>query len=490
MNVLVLNAPYFKKFSRGQRSPAVTKSGTIYFPIWLSYCAGVLEKNNFDVTFIDAPARGLEMIDIMDIMRDINPALVVMDSTTPSILNDIDVLRRLKAEFKEPFYVFVGTHPSARTHEVMEQCPELDAIARGEYDYTIRDLAIALEEGSSIEKVRGLTFRKNGGLVDNADGEIIKDLDELPMVSKVYKRHLDYKDYFNPNALYPQVTIITGRGCPQRCTFCVFPQTLHGRAYRARSPENVAEEFLYIEREFEDAKAVFIEDDTFTTDKKRCREISRLLIEKGVKISWTANARADVDYETMHIMKKAGCRSLCVGFESGDEEILGNIHKDITLDDMYRFMEDAKRAGMLIHGCFMAGCPGETKETLEKTLALAKRLNPDTVQFYPIMIYPGTEAYEWYNQRGYVKVSDYSQWLTAAGLHNSIIETPDLNGKELVQFCDRARKEFYLRPAYLFYKAKQLFFHPKEIRRTIKSFRTFIKYLLRGSYGKEDICQN
>ena len=192
----------------------------------------------------------------------------------------------------------------------------------------------------------------------------------------------------------------------------------------------------------------------------------------------------------MMIMKKAGCRSLCVGFECGDEEILNNINKDITIEGMYNFMENAKKARMLIHGCFMAGCPGETKETLQKTLNLAKKLNPDTVQFYPIMVYPGTEAYNWFKERGYVNVSDYSQWLTSGGLHNSIIETPELSGRELVKFCDRSRKEFYLRAGYILYKVKQLLLHPEEIRRTLKSFRTFFKYLLRGSYVKENSCKD
>ncbi|MBU1627321.1 B12-binding domain-containing radical SAM protein [bacterium] len=489
MKVFVLNAPYFKKFSRGQRSPAVTKSGTIYFPIWLSYCVGVLENNGFNVTFIDAPARGLELGDVIKVMCDCMPSLVVMDSTTPSIINDMNVLKTLKKEYPKAFYTFVGTHPSALTHELMNECKELDAIARGEYDYTIRDLAFAIKNSTPFDRINGLTYRKNGNVIDNPNREIISNLDELPFVSRTYKKHLIYKDYFNPNALYPQVTIITGRGCPQRCTFCVFPQTLHGRVYRARSPENVVEEFIFIEREFEDAKAVFIEDDTFTTNKKRCQEISKLLIDRGVKISWTANSRADVDYETMEIMKKAGCRSLCVGFESGDEEILNNIHKDLTIEGMHRFMDNANKAGMIIHGCFMAGCPGETKETLERTLALAKSLNPDTAQFYPIMIYPGTEAYEWFKERDYVKASDYSQWLTSGGLHNSIIETPELTGKDLVRFCDRARKEFYLRPGYIFYKLKQLLLHPEEIRRTFKSFRTFFKYLLRGSYSKQESCE-
>jgi len=129
-------------------------------------------------------------------------------------------------------------------------------------------------------------------------------------------------------------------------------------------------------------------------------------------------------------------------------------------------MANARKAGILIHGCFMAGLPGETKETLQETLNLAKKLNPDTVQFYPVMVYPGTEAYEWYKGRGLISTSDFTRWITQEGLHNTVIKTESLSSEELVRFCDHARRTFYLRPSYLAYKAKQMIFSPREIRRT------------------------
>jgi len=363
----------------------------------------------------------------------------------------------------------------------------IDAITRHEYDYTLPYLAKTLSEKGDLKNVTGLSYRNGNGIIHNKDRPYIDNLDELPFVSKVYKKFLRIENYFNPNALYPMVTITTSRGCPFPCTFCVYPQTLMGRGFRRRSVENVAEEMEYITRNFPQAKAVFFEDDTLTVNKIRCKELAECIIRKNVNISWTANARVGLDYETMCIMKKAGCRSLCVGFESGSQQVLDSMKKKLGLNEMETFMANAKKAGILIHGCFMAGLPGETKKTLKETLHLAKRLNPDTVQFYPVMVYPGTEAYNWYKEKRLITTDNFSEWLTPEGLHNTVISTEELSPYDLVKFCDDARRSFYLRPGYLFYKIKQMIIHPREIKRTLKSARTFFKYLLRGSDVKPKI---
>jgi radical SAM superfamily enzyme YgiQ (UPF0313 family) len=481
MKILLLNPPFLKKFSRPQRSPAVTKSGTLYFPMWLAYAAGVLDKAGFEVDLIDAPADGHDLDYCLARAKRFNPRLIVLDTSTPSIYNDVAVAGRLKDEFPQSFVALVGTHVSALPEETLNIDQRIDAVARYEYDYTLVDLADTLEKQGDLRKVNGIIFRDRAELIHNPRRPHIKNLDELPFVSMVYKKFLKIENYFNPNALYPMVTITTSRGCPFPCTFCVYPQTLMGRGFRLRSVENVVAEMEYIVEHFPQAKAIFFEDDTLTVNKKRCTELAELIIQRGIKISWTANARVSLDYQTMRIMKKAGCRSLCVGFESGSQVILDNMKKKTKLEEMEDFMANAKRAGILIHGCFMAGLPGETRETLRQTLELAKRLNPDTVQFYPVMVYPGTEAYNWYKERGLIKTSDFSKWITPEGLHNTVICTEDLSSEELVRFCDDARREFYLRPNYIAYKLGQLVTHPREIRRTLKAGRTFLRYLLRGS---------
>ena len=480
MNILMLNPPFLPRFSRSQRSPAVTKSGTLYYPIWLAYATGVLEEAGLEVRLVDAPAGGFDLARVLQLAEEFRPELVVIDTSTPSIYNDLQVAERIRDTLPDCVTVLVGPHVSALPEETLRLSPSIDAVARGEYDYILLDLARTLKGGRDWRRVEGLSFWRAGDVSHNPDRPPIRDLDAIPFVSGVYRRHLDIADYFYAMSQYPVVTIVSGRGCPYRCTFCLFPQVLHTQGYRRRSVENVVAEFEYIQEELPQVREVFIEDDTFTVDRQRCQALSQLLIERGVRLAWTANSRSDVDYETLRVMREAGCRSLCVGFESGDQAILDRIHKRITLEEMRGFMVNARRAGILVHGCFMVGNPGETRETMARTLEFAKELNPDTAQFFPLMVYPGTKAYEWAREEGYLTTEDYSQWLTPEGMHNTVISLPDLSAEEMVAFCDHARCSFYLRPRYMLTKLGQILVHPTEAKRTLKSLKIFLPYLLGG----------
>jgi radical SAM superfamily enzyme YgiQ (UPF0313 family) len=272
MRILTLNPPFLPKFSREQRSPAVTKSGTLYYPMWLAYATGVLESDGFQVTLLDAPAQGSTVEQVMDFVREFNPAMVVVDTSTPSIYNDVQVASEIKKSLPECTIVLVGPHVSALPDDTLAIDAAIDVVALGEYDYTVRDLARALRDREAFTDVLGITYRKNGKIVQNEDRPLIDDLDALPFVSQVYSKHLNIKDYFYAICQHPEVTIITGRGCPHRCTYCVYPQTFQGRTYRPRSPENVAKEFEFIAQNFPFVKEIFIEDDTFPVDRKRCRK--------------------------------------------------------------------------------------------------------------------------------------------------------------------------------------------------------------------------
>lgn len=483
MKIFVLNPPFLPKFSRESRSPAVAKSGTLYYPMWLAYSVGYLEKHGHEVLFIDAPAARLSAEDICRKAAEFKPDMVAVEASTPSIYNDVEVACAIKREVPGVFTILVGVHVSAVPRKTLEEAPkELDAVAVHEYDATLVDLASKLKDSRSDEILRsipGIAFRSEGGeIILNDDRPFIEDLDDIPPVSSVYKKHLGITPYFYGHSRHPLVVILTGRGCPFHCTYCVYPQTLVGHKYRKRSIKSIVDEFLYIAENFPEVKEIMIEDDTLTADRKRCRELSRALIDaKATTIPWSANSRADVDFETMKLMKRANCRLYCVGFESGDQQILDNIKKSLRLSDIVEFQKNAKKAGILVHGCFMVGNKGETHETLEKTLTMAKELNPDTAQFYPIMVYPGTEAYDYFNDKGWITTQDYRRWITEDGLHSSVVSNPDLTYNELVAFCDRARREFYLRPTYIVSKLLQILTHPGEAKRIIKAAHTFFNYL-------------
>lgn len=483
MRIALVNPPFkseYGKFSRASRSPAITKSGTLYYPIWLGYACGLLEKNGHKVLLLDSCAEGLDLEATAARVQAFAPELLVVDTSTPSIAEDVRSAVRLKKTKSSPFVCLVGTHPSVLPEEVMALDSGIDCIARREYDITLVELARCLQEGEDLAGLLGICWRKNGQVVHTEDRPYLEDLDILPFVSEVYKKHLQIKNYFFAAGEFPMVMIITGRGCPSRCFFCVYPQTFHGHRYRLRSAENVVNEFEYVARELPEVKSVGIEDDTFSANPARVKEICRLLIERGLnrKLKWWANTRVALDAETMALMKEAGCRLVIPGFESGDQAILNNIKKGISVSQSRRFVTNAQKAGLLVHGCFMVGNKGETRSSMQETLAFAIETNPDTAQFFPLLPYPGTEAFSWARENGYLSTLDYSKWVTEEGLHECVVNLPGLPSDKLASFCDYARKKYYLRPRYLFRKLKQIVWSAEERKRTLKSFKQFRKFLL------------
>ncbi|MBL7169820.1 MAG: radical SAM protein [Candidatus Aenigmarchaeota archaeon] len=481
MRIFLLNPPFIPKYSRQSRSPAKTKGATLYYPYFLSYSCGVLEQSGFKVKLLDSIAKNLSHEETLKIIKKFNPSLVVIDTSTPSIINDVDFASRIKDELKNVHINLVGTHPTYLPKETLKMSDKIDSVCIWEYDYIVRDLALALEKKKNLESVDGLCFRKGKKIIRNKPRPLIKNLDELPFISQVYKKHLDVKDYFYASVEYPQVTILTARGCLYNCTFCNSP---FKGSYRPRTVKNVVEEFEFIQNELPEVREVMVEDETFPAVKSRTIKLCNEMIKRKNSLKWSCNARVDTDYETLKKMKEAGCRLLCVGFESPTQGVLDSIRKGTTKNTQIEFMENCNKLGLLVNGCFMLGLPGDTKETIKRTIEFAKLLNPDTAQFYPLMVYPGLAAYEWVNQKGYLATEDYSKWLTKEGWHNCVIDRPGLSGEELVKTCDQARLEFYLRPAYFFKRLKLLSRGKGEIKRIFKASNAFFRYILTMS-GKK-----
>ncbi len=476
--VALINPPYLPRYSRCQRSPAVTRSGTLYYPMWLSYATGYLKKRGCQPWLVDAPARGLGLRDIVDYVQTREPNLVVMETSTPSIGNDLEVARRIKEACHGVFVLLVGTHVSALPGETLGAAPWVDAVARGEYELTVHEVALSVSGGGAAEGIAGLSYGSEGKVIHNPDRQPLEDLDALPMVAQVYQEHLRIEDYFNPNALYPMITTVTSRGCPHGCSFCVYPQTFSGRRVRRRSPKSVANEMEFIEREIPGVQAVFFEDDTLGLSKTHLAALCREISERNLRISWTANVRADLDGEGLRLLRDAGCRMVCVGFESGSQRLLDECRKGIRVEQSREFMACARELGILVHGCFMVGFPGETRDTMQETLDLAIDLDPDTAQFYPMMVYPGTDAYRSAKEDGRLVTEEYARWLDARGRHSCVVRTEKLTEQDLVDFCGHARRRFYLRRRYLGRKIGQYVRERHERARLKKAFGTFWKHLL------------
>lgn len=479
MRIVFLNPPFKGRFSRTSRSPAVTSGGTLYYPVWLAYAAGTVENSGHDIMMIDAPADELTMENVLEQMRSFDARLAVLDTSTPSIYSDIKSAESIKKAFPECFTVLVGTHPSALPEETLKLSALLDAVAVGEYDYTIRDLANALAAKADISSVAGLAVQQEGVIIRTEPRAKIENLDELPFVSAVYKKHLNIRNYYNSSARFPMLQIITGRGCPFKCFFCVYPQTFHSRSYRMRSAENVVAEFEYIKEHLPEVKDVRIEDDCFSANKKRAREICNLLIERKINLTWYCDVRSDVDYEILKLMRKAGCRMLGIGFESANQQVLDLMNKGSKVEKYYRFAKDARRAGLPVHACLMCGTPGDSRSIQDENYAFATKLNFDSVQFYPLYVYPGTEAYQWAKDKGYLISEDFSKWVKEDGSHNTVISTDEMSAEEMVAICERNMQRYYFRPRYLLMKLAQAFRKPSEGLRSIKGGWNLIKKIAR-----------
>ncbi|MBN1622341.1 MAG: radical SAM protein [Endomicrobiales bacterium] len=448
MKIFIINEPFVKDFCRTQRWAARTRGRVLRAPDWLAYATAVLERDilDADIRLYDFPAMNWGKNKFRSLIREENPDFVVLDSTTPSIYSDIECARIVKEESKAKV-IMVGPHVSVLPEETLLKAEgTVDVACIGEYDYTVRDV---IKNIKTLEKVDGICFIKENNAVRTGKRELIENLDKLPFPAW---EHLDLMKYFDGGKLYPYIDMISGRGCPNRCIFCLWPQVMHGFKYRLRSPKNVVDE---IERDIELCPQVlkggefFFEDDTFTVDKNRAVLICEEILKRNLKITFSVNGRVDsYDKDMLRMMKRAGCREILVGFESGVQEVLDKMHKGITLEQSRKFMENTKEAKIQVHGCFVIGLPGETEETARKTIDFAMSLGLDTIQYSGAVPFPGTDFFNLCENENWLLTKEWDKWLDAGEQHG-VVSYPTISQDKINYYVDLGLKRFYLRPSYM-----------------------------------------
>lgn len=479
MRIYVLNPPFFKNYVRcGRWQGVAARGGTLYYPIWLAYAAASLEQAGHQVRFIDAVANKWSITGVIEDANTFQPELLICDTNFASITNDVEIAVRIKKETKA-CAVMVGQPVALYAEKMLTM--GADVVARFEYDFTVCELATVLANGTDLESVRGIAFLKENNIITTPDREFADtaQLDALPFVSRVYKEHLNIKAYFLGHSLYPTLQIFTGRGCPFLCSFCSWPQNLMGHGYRARSISNVLDEFAYICEQLPEVKEIFIEDDTFTTNKKRVLEFCSGIKSRKIKIPWSCNARATLDFETMKAMKEAGCRLLDVGFESGNDTILKNIKKGITTKESKEFAKNAKKAGLMVLGDFVFGFPGENKKTAAKTMEFVREIKPDLVQYAMATPLPGTPFHQWCKENGFLFTNDLEESIDENGFQKSIVSYPDFTWQDIQYYVNTGLKKYYINPSYLLITIKNCL-KPgglQELRIVTRSAVSFLKYL-------------
>src|SRR5579862_1937283 len=437
MKTLFLHPPSFDGFDggAGARYQAKREIRSFWYPTWLAQPAALVEGSKL----IDAPADGLTLNDVLPLARQYE--LVIMHTSSPSFPTDAHTAERLKAENPDLMIGMVGAKVSVDAEGSLKASRAIDFVTRDEFDFACKEIA----EGRPLAEVAGVSFQDRDGQVHhNPARATLSDMDQLPWVSPIYKRDLKIENYFIGYLKHPYVSFYSGRGCRSKCTFCLWPQTVGGHRYRVRSVQNVLDEVQWIRDNLPQVKEIFFDDDTFTDFRPRVEEIARGLGRLGV--TWSCNAKANVPYETLKVMKDNGLRLLLVGYESGNDQILHNIRKGLRVDIARRFTRDCRKLGITVHGTFIFGLPGETQETIHQTMQFAMEINPHTIQVSLAAPYPGTELYRQAVSAGWLAENTSVNLVNDRGIQLSPISYPHLPAADIYHAVEVFYRRFYFRP--------------------------------------------
>jgi hopanoid biosynthesis associated radical SAM protein HpnJ len=474
LRTLFLNPPSFENFDGGASSrwPATREIESYWYPVWLAYPAGMLPNSRL----LDAAPHHINAEQTLQIVKEYE--FVVLFTSTPGFKGDCKLAEAMKQVNSKVKIAFVGPHVTVLPEKALLDCPAIDFVCRREFDYSTVEFA----QGKPLDEIMGISYRRNGRVVHNPDRPAIADLDSLPDVTDVYKRDLDVRRYNVPFLLNPFVSLYTTRGCPAQCTFCLWPQTLSGHAWRKRSSERVAAEMAKAREYWPYVKEFFFDDDTFNIQKARTIELCEKL--KPLKMTWSCTSRVTTDYETLKSMREAGCRLLIVGYESGDQQILKNIKKGATVERARDFTRDCRKLGLVVHGDFILGLPGETRDTIKNTIAFAKELDVETIQVSLAHAYPGTELYDFAKQNGFI--TNEQQMVDEGGHQLAQIEYPGLPREEVMEAVHRFYDEYYFRPKAVFRIVRKAVFDNDERRRLYKEAKSFLKLRAQRKRWVED----
>jgi hopanoid biosynthesis associated radical SAM protein HpnJ len=463
LKTLFLNPPSFENFDggAGSRWPATREIESYWYPVWLAYPAGMLEG----ARLLDAPPHYVSAEETINIAREYE--FLVLYTSTPGFPGDIRLVQKIKDANPKMKIAFVGPHVTVLPERSLRDCPVLDFICRKEFDYSVVEFA----QGKPLEEILGISYLKDGQIVHNPDRPQMQDLDAMPHVTDVYKRDLDVTRYNVPFLLNPFVSLYTTRGCPAQCTFCLWPQTTSGHAWRKRSTDDVAAEMAKAKAYWPNVREFFFDDDTFNIQQARTIELCAKL--KPLNLTWSCTSRVTTNFETLKAMKEAGCRLLIVGYESGDQQILKNIKKGATIERARQFTKDCHKLGLVIHGDFILGLPGETRETINNTIAFAKELDVETIQVSVAHAYPGTELYDYAVSNGFMVQGN--KMLDEGGHQLAHIQYPGLPADEILDSVHRFYDEYYFRPKAAYRIVRKAIFNTADRKRLYKEAKSFLK---------------
>jgi len=473
MKISILNPSFGDNFVRVARWAAKSRGRVQRHPEYLLIAAQVLMDNGHEVQFVEAAARNLTPEESYKEIFDFKPHILVIHGTTPSIYEDIDQAKTIKQKMNCKV-AFVGQHVTAEPDNTFEIGRDVvDYILRREYDFSLRDLA----NGMDPKNILGISLKEGQNVIHNENAPSI-NVNELPFPAWQLIKPEWYPD---GGKKFPFLTLITGRGCNNGCTFCRDPQLMYGYRLRNRTAQMVVDEMEYDLKIHPQIREIMFETDTFAADKNHVMEVCHEIMKRGLhkRLSWSCNMRVNTDLSVLPLMRKAGCRMLMTGYEFGTNEQLRAIRKGAVNIDMARqYSQRAHKLGFTIHGCFMIGAPNESQESARKTIDFAKSLPLDTIQITGVASYPGTSLYKWAKENGYVRANDWREWLNPQREQRTLLDYPQLSSHQIDELIDTGLKEFYLRPKQMW----QMFISIRgmgDLLRKLHGFKAFSDYFIK-----------
>jgi hopanoid biosynthesis associated radical SAM protein HpnJ len=468
LKTLFLNPPSFENFDGGASSrwPATREIESYWYPVWLAYPTGMLEG----ARLLDANPHHVSWPAVVAMLKDYE--FLVLFTSTVGWSGDQRWAEKIKDTYPNIKISFVGPPVTTDPDKALTECLAIDFVCRREFDYSVVEYA----NGKPLDEILAISYRKNGQVVHNPDRPQIENLDALPWVTDIYKRDLDVTKYNVPFLLHPYVALYSTRGCPAQCTFCLWPQTTSGHAWRKRSTDDVAAEMAHAKQLWPNVKEFFFDDDTFNIQKARTIELCGKL--KPLGITWSSTSRVTTDYDTLKAMRDSGCRLLIVGFESGDPQILKNIKKGATVERARDFARDCHKLGLTVHGDFILGLPGETKESIRNTINFAKQLDVETIQVSMAHAFPGTEFYDYALANGFITNNKMND---EGGHQLAHIEYPGLPADYVLEMVHKFYDEYFFRPKAAWRVVSKAIMNG-DVKRLYHESRSFLK--LRAQRGK------
>jgi hopanoid biosynthesis associated radical SAM protein HpnJ len=467
MRTLFLQAPSFDGFDggAGSRFQCRREIRSFWYPTWLAQPAALVEGSKL----VDAPPHGLKLAAVAPMARDYD--LVVVHTSSPSFASDVKTIEAMKSVKPDLKVGMIGAKVAVDPAGSLTASRAIDFVTGNEFDFTVKEVA----DGIELSRIAGLSYRNaEGRIVHNPPRPILENMDALPFVTPVYKRDLEIERYFIGYLKHPYVSIYTGRGCKSRCTFCLWPQTVGGHRYRTRSVGHVVEEIAWAQKAFPQVKEFFFDDDTFTDDLPHAEAIAKGLGKLGV--TWSCTAKANVPRKTLEVLHDNGLRLLLVGYETGNQQILFNIKKGMRVEFARRFTKDCHELGIKIHGTFILGLPGESKETIEETIRFATEINPHTIQVSLAAPYPGTYLYRQALENGWLDDAN-AELVDAHGVQIAPLHYPHLSHTEIFDSVETFYKRFYFRSGKIASIVGEMVRSPEMMKRRLREGIEFFHFL-------------